>query len=140
MDSHIEDAVTCDFAYKSESHVSQSELTPLSVDHTERVENEDKDIGEAKEEVNAQQVEPEAGSLQICAHKDTTVPGETSHSAKIVHAPPKPGSQISGCNWNILSCFHMMLKSSFFILAGKSIIVSSYSLYSSQFMELQCKN
>uniref|UniRef100_A0A8B9MC34 Arginyl-tRNA--protein transferase 1 n=1 Tax=Accipiter nisus TaxID=211598 RepID=A0A8B9MC34_9AVES len=91
MDSHIEDAVTCDFAYKSESHVSQSELTPLGVDHTERVENEDKDIGETKEEVNAQQVEPEAGSLQICAHKDTTVPGEPSHSAKIVHAPPKPG-------------------------------------------------
>ncbi|XP_052654303.1 arginyl-tRNA--protein transferase 1 isoform X3 [Harpia harpyja] len=89
MDSHIEDAVTCDFAYKSESHVSQSELTPLSVDHTERVENEDKDIGETKEEVNAQQVE--SGSLQICAHKDTTVPGEPSHSAKIVHAPPKPG-------------------------------------------------
>ncbi|XP_074015331.1 arginyl-tRNA--protein transferase 1 isoform X15 [Numenius arquata] len=88
MDSHIEDVVTCDFAYKSESHVSQSELTPLSVDHPERVENEDKDTGETKE-VNEQKVE--SGSPQICADKDTPVPGEPSHSAKTVHAPPKPG-------------------------------------------------
>ncbi|KAM6203614.1 arginyl-tRNA--protein transferase 1 isoform 1-T1 [Sarcoramphus papa] len=89
MDSHIEDVAACDFAYKSESHVSQSELTPLSVDHAERVENEDKDTGETKEEVNVQTVE--SASLQICADKDTPVPGEPSHSAKIVHAPPKPG-------------------------------------------------
>ncbi|XP_068255396.1 arginyl-tRNA--protein transferase 1 isoform X2 [Nyctibius grandis] len=89
MDSHIEDVAVCDFAYKSESHVSQSELTPLSVDHTERVENEDKDTGEREEEVNEQKVE--SGSLQICADKDTPVPGGPSHSAKIVHALPKPG-------------------------------------------------
>ncbi|XP_051474853.1 arginyl-tRNA--protein transferase 1 isoform X5 [Apus apus] len=89
MDSHIEDAVVCDFAHKSESQVSQSELTPLSVDHTERVENEDKDTEETKEEVNEQKVE--SGSLQICADQDKPVPGEPSHSAKIVHAPPKPG-------------------------------------------------
>ncbi|XP_075360532.1 arginyl-tRNA--protein transferase 1 isoform X3 [Mycteria americana] len=89
MDSHIEEVVACNFAYKSESHVSQSELTPLSVDHTEGVENEDKDTGETKEEVNVQKVE--SGSLQICADKDTPVPGEPSRSAKIVHAPPKPG-------------------------------------------------
>ncbi|XP_009978378.1 PREDICTED: arginyl-tRNA--protein transferase 1, partial [Tauraco erythrolophus] len=89
MDSHVEDVVTCDFAYKSESHVSPSDLTPLSVDHTERVENEDKDTGEAKEEVNEQKAELD--SLQICAVKDTPVPGGPSHSAKIVHAPPKPG-------------------------------------------------
>ncbi|XP_032844558.2 arginyl-tRNA--protein transferase 1 isoform X1 [Tyto alba] len=89
MDSHIEDVVVCDFAYKSESHISQSELTPLSVDHTERVENEDKDTRETKEEVNVQKVE--SSSLQIRADNDTSVPGEPSHSAKIVHAPPKPG-------------------------------------------------
>ncbi|XP_075573514.1 arginyl-tRNA--protein transferase 1 isoform X5 [Pelecanus crispus] len=89
MDSHIDDVVACDFAYKSESHVSQSELTPLSVDHTERVENEDEDTGETKGEVNVQKVE--AGSLQRCADKDTPVPGEPSRTAKIVHAPPKPG-------------------------------------------------
>ncbi|KAM6346965.1 arginyl-tRNA--protein transferase 1 isoform 13-T15 [Alca torda] len=89
MDSHIEDVVSCDFTYKSESHVSQSELTPLSVDHTERVENEDKDTRETKEEVNRQKVE--SGSLQISADRDTPVPGEPSHSAKTVHAPPKPG-------------------------------------------------
>lgn len=100
MDSHIEDVVACDFAYKSESHVSQSELTPLSVDHTERVENEDKDTGVTKEEVNVQKVE--SGSPQICADKDTPVPAEPSRPAKIVHAPPKPGSQISGSNSNIL--------------------------------------
>ncbi|XP_064519699.1 arginyl-tRNA--protein transferase 1 isoform X5 [Pseudopipra pipra] len=89
MDSHIEDAVACDFPYKSESQVSQSELTPLGVDHTESVQNEDKDSGETKEEVNVQKVESD--SLQICAAKDTPVPGEPSHSAKVVHAPPKPG-------------------------------------------------
>ncbi|KAM6391164.1 arginyl-tRNA--protein transferase 1 isoform 4-T4 [Pluvialis apricaria] len=89
MDSHIEDVVTCDYACKSESCVSQSELTPLSVDHGERMENEDKDTGETKEEVNEQKVE--SSSPQICAEKDTPVPGEPSHSAKTVHAPPKPG-------------------------------------------------
>ncbi|XP_017664718.1 PREDICTED: arginyl-tRNA--protein transferase 1 isoform X2 [Lepidothrix coronata] len=89
MDSHIEDAVACDFPYKSESQVSQSELTPLGVDHTESVQNEDKDSGETKEEVNVQKVESD--SLQTCAAKDTPVPGEPSHSAKVVHAPPKPG-------------------------------------------------
>uniref|UniRef100_A0A8C0IIX1 Arginyl-tRNA--protein transferase 1 n=1 Tax=Bubo bubo TaxID=30461 RepID=A0A8C0IIX1_BUBBB len=89
MDSHIEDAVACDFAYKSESRISQSELTPLSEDHTERVESEEKDAGETKEEVNVQKVE--SGSLQICTDKDTPVPGEPSRSTKILHAPPKPG-------------------------------------------------
>ncbi|XP_064320379.1 arginyl-tRNA--protein transferase 1 isoform X3 [Phalacrocorax carbo] len=89
MDSHIEDAVACDFAYKSESHVSQSELTLLSVDRTEGVESEDKDAGETREEVNVQKVE--SCSLQICADKDTPVLGEPSRSAKMVHSPPKPG-------------------------------------------------
>lgn len=90
MDSHIEDVATCDFPYKSESQVSQSELTPLAVDHTERVENEDKDSGETKEEGNVQKVESD--SVQICTDKDTAVPAEPSHSAKAVHAPPKPGN------------------------------------------------
>ncbi|XP_074763975.1 arginyl-tRNA--protein transferase 1 isoform X4 [Athene noctua] len=89
MDSHIEDAVACDFAYKGESHISQSELTPLSEDHTERVESEEKNTGETKEEVNVQKVE--SGCPQICTDKDTPVPGEPSRSTKIVHAPPKPG-------------------------------------------------
>ncbi|KAF2975069.1 hypothetical protein EK904_004124, partial [Melospiza melodia maxima] len=89
MDSHIEDVVTCDFAYKSESQVSQSDLTPLAVDQAERVENEDEDSGETKEEGNVQKVESD--SVQICADKDTPVPAEPSHSAKAVHAPPKPG-------------------------------------------------
>ncbi|KAM4896834.1 arginyl-tRNA--protein transferase 1 isoform 6-T6 [Sylvia borin] len=89
MDSHIEDVATCDFPYKSESQVSQSELTPLAVDHTERVENEDKDSGETKEEGNVQKVESD--SVQICTDKDTPVPAEPCHSAKAVHAPPKPG-------------------------------------------------
>uniref|UniRef100_A0A663MWH8 Arginyl-tRNA--protein transferase 1 n=1 Tax=Athene cunicularia TaxID=194338 RepID=A0A663MWH8_ATHCN len=89
MDSHIEDAVVCDFAYKGESHISQSELTPLSEDHTERVESEEKNAGETKEEVNVQKVE--SGCPQICTDKDTAVPGEPSRSTKIVHVPPKPG-------------------------------------------------
>jgi len=101
MDSQIEDVVACDFAYKSESLVSPSELTPLSVDHTERVENEDKDTGESKEEVNERT--GESGSLQIPADKDAPVPGGPAPSAKAVHAPPKPGSQFSGSNWDVLS-------------------------------------
>ncbi|XP_062436411.1 arginyl-tRNA--protein transferase 1 isoform X3 [Rhea pennata] len=89
MDSHIEDIVSCSYEYRSESHVSQAELTPLSVDHTERVETEDKDKEQMKGEVNVQKVE--SGSLQIHVAKDTSVPGEPSHSTKIVHALPKPG-------------------------------------------------
>ncbi|XP_059708083.1 arginyl-tRNA--protein transferase 1 isoform X1 [Haemorhous mexicanus] len=89
MDSHIEDVATCDFPHKSESQVSQSDLTPLAVDQAERVENEDKDSGETKEEGNVQKVESD--SVQICADKGTPVPAEPSHSAKAVHAPPKPG-------------------------------------------------
>ncbi|XP_062491277.1 arginyl-tRNA--protein transferase 1 isoform X3 [Pezoporus occidentalis] len=89
MDSHIEDVGACDFAYKGESHVSQSELTPLGVDHAERVENEDQDTGEKKEEGNVQKVESD--SLRLYADKETPVPGEPSRSAKGVHAPPKPG-------------------------------------------------
>uniref|UniRef100_A0A8C3N7Q2 Arginyl-tRNA--protein transferase 1 n=1 Tax=Geospiza parvula TaxID=87175 RepID=A0A8C3N7Q2_GEOPR len=90
MDSHIEDVATCDFPYKSESQVSQSDLTPLAVDQAERVENEDKDSGETKEEGNVQKVESD--SVQVCADKDTPVPAEASHSAKAVHAPPKPAN------------------------------------------------
>ncbi|XP_053804806.1 arginyl-tRNA--protein transferase 1 isoform X5 [Vidua chalybeata] len=89
MDSHIEDVATCDFPCKSESQVSQSDLTPLAVDQAERVENEDKDSGETKEEENVQKVELD--SVQISADKDTPVPAEPSHSAKAAHAPPKPG-------------------------------------------------
>uniref|UniRef100_U3JHH9 Arginyl-tRNA--protein transferase 1 n=1 Tax=Ficedula albicollis TaxID=59894 RepID=U3JHH9_FICAL len=88
MDSHIEDVATCDFPYKSESQVSQSELTALALDQAERVESEDKDSGEAKEEGNVQKVESD--SVQICTDKDTPVPAEQSHSAKAAHAPPKP--------------------------------------------------
>ncbi|KAM9188070.1 arginyl-tRNA--protein transferase 1 isoform 5-T5 [Mergus octosetaceus] len=89
MDSHIEDVVPSDFAYKSESQVSQTELTPLNEDHAEGVENEDKDKVETKEEVNVKKVE--SGSLQIPVDKDAAGPGEPSHSSKTVHAPPKPG-------------------------------------------------
>nr|XP_047915204.1 arginyl-tRNA--protein transferase 1 isoform X3 [Anser cygnoides] len=89
MDSHIEDVVPSDFAYKSESQVSQTELTPLNEDHTEGAENEDKDNVETKEETNVKKVE--SGSLQIPVDKDAAGPGEPSRSSKTVHAPPKPG-------------------------------------------------
>ncbi|XP_068807656.1 arginyl-tRNA--protein transferase 1 isoform X7 [Struthio camelus] len=89
MDSHIEEVVACSHEYRSESHVSQAELTPLSVDHAEGVEAEDKDKEQMKEEVNVKKME--SGSLQIHVAKDTPVPGEPSHSTKIVHALPKPG-------------------------------------------------
>ncbi|XP_065602469.1 arginyl-tRNA--protein transferase 1 isoform X4 [Cyrtonyx montezumae] len=92
MDSHVEDAVPCDFAHRSESRVSEAELTPLNEDHTEREENEDEDKGETKEEVNVKKAE--LGSLQMCGDKDdkdAAVPGEPSPSTKAVTAPPKPG-------------------------------------------------
>eukprot|EP00076_Gallus_gallus_P022711 XP_015144166.1 arginyl-tRNA--protein transferase 1 isoform X1 [Gallus gallus] len=89
MDSHIEDAVSCSFVHRSESHVSEAELTPLNEDHADVVENEDEDKGETKEEVNVKKAE--LGSLQICGDKDAAVPGEPSPSTKTVHAPPKPG-------------------------------------------------
>ncbi|XP_052533070.1 arginyl-tRNA--protein transferase 1 isoform X2 [Tympanuchus pallidicinctus] len=89
MDSHVEDAVSCGFVHRSESHVSEAELTPLNEDHTDRVEKEDEDKGETKEEVNVKKAE--LASLQIRGDKDAAVPGEPSSSTKIVHAPPKPG-------------------------------------------------
>ncbi|XP_015722981.1 arginyl-tRNA--protein transferase 1 isoform X1 [Coturnix japonica] len=89
MDSHIEDAVSCDFVHRSESHVSEAELTPLNEDHADRVENEDEDKGESKEEVNEKKAE--LGSLQMCGDKDAAAPAEPSPSTQTVHAPPKPG-------------------------------------------------
>ncbi|XP_064000306.1 arginyl-tRNA--protein transferase 1 isoform X1 [Pogoniulus pusillus] len=95
MDSHIEDVVACDFAHGSEPHLSQSELNPLSqwitqnVGHTEKVQNEDKDTGETKEEVNVPEVDSSCPQTRV--DEDTAVPGEPSHSAKVGHTPPKPG-------------------------------------------------
>ncbi|NXS09166.1 ATE1 transferase, partial [Neodrepanis coruscans] len=88
MDSHIEDVAACDFPFKSESQASQSELTPLAVDHPEGVQREEKDPGDT-EEGKVQKVESD--SLQVCADKDTPVSGEPSPSARAAHAPPKPG-------------------------------------------------
>ncbi|XP_067996500.1 arginyl-tRNA--protein transferase 1 isoform X5 [Melanerpes formicivorus] len=95
MDAHIEEVVACDFPYQGEAHAAPSELNPLSqwithsMDHTEKVENEDEDPGGTKEAVNV----PEVGSSspQISAAEGTAVPGGASHSAKAGHAPPKPG-------------------------------------------------
>lgn len=101
MDSHVEDAVSCAFVHRSESHVSEAELTPLNEDHTDRVEKEDEDKGETKEEVNVKKAE--LASLQIPGDKDAAVPGEPSSSTKTVHASPKPGSYVSGSNWNMFA-------------------------------------
>ncbi|KFO85655.1 Arginyl-tRNA--protein transferase 1, partial [Buceros rhinoceros silvestris] len=89
VDSPMDEVAGCDFVYQSESHVSQSELTPLNVDHVERLEDEDKETGETNQELKVQKVE--SGSPQIHTDKDTPVPGEPSRSAKTGHAPPKPG-------------------------------------------------
>ncbi|XP_025906316.1 arginyl-tRNA--protein transferase 1 isoform X4 [Nothoprocta perdicaria] len=89
MDSHIEDIVSDNYEYRNESHVSQAELTPFSVDDTERVETEDKEKEEVKDEVNVKKVE--SGSLQIHGAEDTAAPGESSHLTKTAHALPKPG-------------------------------------------------
>ncbi|XP_073210294.1 arginyl-tRNA--protein transferase 1 isoform X7 [Lepidochelys kempii] len=84
MDSHREDAVACSFVLKNESDISQSELKPLNVEETERVETEDNAEEELKKEV-------ESEPPQTCADKDSAGSSERSDSAKLVHATPKPG-------------------------------------------------
>ncbi|XP_037760750.1 arginyl-tRNA--protein transferase 1 isoform X4 [Chelonia mydas] len=84
MDSHREDAVACSFVLKNESDISQSELKPLSVEETERVETEDNAEEELKKEV-------ESEPPQTCADKDSAGSSERSDSAKLVHTTPKPG-------------------------------------------------
>ncbi|XP_048712277.2 arginyl-tRNA--protein transferase 1 isoform X4 [Caretta caretta] len=84
MDSHREDAVACSFVLKNESDVSQSELKPLNVEETERVETEDNAEEELKKEV-------ESEPPQTCADKDSAGSSERSDSAKLVHTTPKPG-------------------------------------------------
>nr|XP_048712277.1 arginyl-tRNA--protein transferase 1 isoform X3 [Caretta caretta] len=84
MDSHREDAVACSFVLKNEFDVSQSELKPLNVEETERVETEDNAEEELKKEV-------ESEPPQTCADKDSAGSSERSDSAKLVHTTPKPG-------------------------------------------------
>ncbi|XP_038265331.1 arginyl-tRNA--protein transferase 1 isoform X8 [Dermochelys coriacea] len=84
MDSHREDAVACSFVLKNESDISQSELKPLSVEETERVETEDNAEEELKKEV-------ESEPPQTCADKNSARSSERSDSAKLVHTTPKPG-------------------------------------------------
>ncbi|XP_030427101.1 arginyl-tRNA--protein transferase 1 isoform X10 [Gopherus evgoodei] len=90
MDSHREDAVACSFVLKNDSDISQSELKPLSVEETERVETEDNnEEEEMKKGVTMKKVESEPP--QTCVDKDSTGSGERSDSAKLVHTTPKPG-------------------------------------------------
>ncbi|XP_050814965.1 arginyl-tRNA--protein transferase 1 isoform X6 [Gopherus flavomarginatus] len=90
MDSHREDAVACSFVLKHESDISQSELKPLSVEETERVETEDNNEEEEMEKgVTMKKVESEPP--QTCVDKDSAGSGERSDSAKLVHTTPKPG-------------------------------------------------
>nr|XP_042711265.1 arginyl-tRNA--protein transferase 1 isoform X10 [Chrysemys picta bellii] len=90
MDSHREDAVACSFVLKNESDISQSELKPLSVEETERVETEDNnEEEEMKKEVTVKKVESEPP--QTCVDKDSAGSSERSNSAKLVHTTPKPG-------------------------------------------------
>uniref|UniRef100_A0A674K0X6 Arginyl-tRNA--protein transferase 1 n=1 Tax=Terrapene triunguis TaxID=2587831 RepID=A0A674K0X6_9SAUR len=90
MDSHREDAVACSFVLKNESDISQSELKPLSVEETERVETEDNnEEEEMKKEVTVKKVESEPP--QTCVDKDSAGSSERSDSAKLVHTTPKPG-------------------------------------------------
>lgn len=131
----MDEVAGCDFVYQNESHVSQSELTPLSVDHVERLEDEDKETGETVQEVKGQKME--SGSPQIHTDKDTLVSGEPSHSAKTGHAPPKPGSWISARNWEYtVMILHVV--EALFILPSKLITVPSYSLCAHQLMESEC--
>ncbi|XP_005307748.2 arginyl-tRNA--protein transferase 1 isoform X10 [Chrysemys picta bellii] len=90
MDSHREDAIACSFVLKNESDISQSELKPLSVEETERVETEDNnEEEEMKKEVTVKKVESEPP--QTCVDKDSAGSSERSNSAKLVHTTPKPG-------------------------------------------------
>ncbi|XP_044880708.1 arginyl-tRNA--protein transferase 1 isoform X9 [Mauremys mutica] len=90
MDSHREDALACSFVLKNESDISQSELKPLSVEETERVETDDNnEEEEMKKEVTMKKVESEPP--QTCVDKDSAGSSERSDSAKLVHTTPKPG-------------------------------------------------
>lgn len=131
----MDEVAGCDFVYQSESHVSQSELTPLSVEHMERLEDEDKETGETNRELKVQKVE--SGSPQIPTDKDVPAPGEPSRSAKTGHAPPKPGSWISARNWEYTVMIPRAVEA-LFILPSKLITVPSYSLCAHHFMESEC--
>ncbi|KAM9133296.1 arginyl-tRNA--protein transferase 1 isoform 3-T3 [Pangshura tecta] len=94
MDSHREDAVPCSCVLKNESDISQSELKPLSVEETERVETEDNnEEEEMKEEVTMKKVESEPP--QTCLDKDSAGSSERSDSAKLTTPKPGKGADLS---------------------------------------------
>nr|XP_060624537.1 arginyl-tRNA--protein transferase 1 isoform X1 [Anolis sagrei ordinatus] len=86
MDSHTKDADDCSFLLKNEPGTSQSELEPLSIDYTEKVESEE----ETKGEINAKKVETQhTGSCKETIHDNTSKSFQLTK--KVGHATPKPG-------------------------------------------------
>uniref|UniRef100_G1KTP6 Arginyl-tRNA--protein transferase 1 n=1 Tax=Anolis carolinensis TaxID=28377 RepID=G1KTP6_ANOCA len=86
MDSHTKDADDCSFLLKNEPDTSQSELEPLSIDYTEKVESEE----ETKGEINAKKVETQpVESCKETIHDNSSKPLQLAK--KVGHATPKPG-------------------------------------------------
>ncbi|XP_042300195.1 arginyl-tRNA--protein transferase 1-like [Sceloporus undulatus] len=89
MDSHTKDADGCSFLLKDEPDTSQSELEPLSIDFTEKVESEE----EIKGEISLKKVDIE--HMESCnekIHPNSSKPLQSTK--KVGHATPKPGNSI----------------------------------------------
>ncbi|XP_028936418.1 arginyl-tRNA--protein transferase 1 isoform X2 [Ornithorhynchus anatinus] len=86
MDSHIEDAVACDFELKSKLDIHQSDLKSFSVDREEGLEN-----AKEKNKEKCLREEERDKLIQACVEKEKLGSGEPSSSIKVFHASPKPG-------------------------------------------------
>ncbi|KAH0623690.1 hypothetical protein JD844_006741 [Phrynosoma platyrhinos] len=87
MDSHTKDADGCSFLLKDEPDTSQSELEPLNIDYTEKVESEE----EIKGIISVKKVDIE--HMESCNEKIHANSSKPLQSAKKVgHTTPKPGN------------------------------------------------
>uniref|UniRef100_A0A6J0T557 Arginyl-tRNA--protein transferase 1 n=1 Tax=Pogona vitticeps TaxID=103695 RepID=A0A6J0T557_9SAUR len=85
MDSNPKDAYGCSFLLKDKPETSQSELELLSIDHTEKVENEEEEKGEGNvKKVDAEHTE----SCSERAHDNASKPLQ---SVKVGRTTPRPG-------------------------------------------------
>ncbi|XP_020642139.3 arginyl-tRNA--protein transferase 1 isoform X5 [Pogona vitticeps] len=85
MDSNTKDAYGCSFLLKDKPETSQSELELLSVDHTEKVENEEEEKGEGNvKKVDAEHNEP-------CSERAHDNASKPLQSVKVGRTAPRPG-------------------------------------------------
>ncbi|XP_038613511.1 arginyl-tRNA--protein transferase 1 isoform X4 [Tachyglossus aculeatus] len=86
MDSHIEDAVACDFELKRKLDIHQSDLKSLDDDREEGLEK-----AKEKNKEKCLREEERDKLIQACVEKEKLGSGEPSSSIKVFHASPKPG-------------------------------------------------